>query len=71
MAKNLTRKNFFLAAAFLFPGVALLFNTNSYHADKHHLNTHYLVAGIALVIIGLYFGWKSFKYGNTPNDRGL
>lgn len=71
MAKNLTRKNFFIAAAFLFPGVALLFNTNSYHADKNNLNTAYLVVGIVLVLIGCFFGWKSFKYGNTPNDRGL
>ena len=65
MSKNLTRKNFFLAAICLFPGIVLLFNTNSYHADKNHLNTAYLIAGIVLVLVGLFFGYKSFKYGST------
>ncbi len=69
MAKNLTRKNFFLATICLFPGVALLFNTNSYHADKNNLNTAYLIVGIALVLAGLFFGYKAAKYGSVPNEN--
>lgn len=69
--KNLTRKNFFLTVAFAFPAFALLINTNSYFADKHHLNTAYLIAGIALVLVAAYFGYKTIKYGSVPEDKGL
>lgn len=64
MAKNLTRRWFFGAVILAFPGVALLFNTNSYHADKHHLGWAYLVVGIVLCLGAIYCLSKANKLGN-------
>ncbi|HRP30429.1 MAG TPA: hypothetical protein PKV73_00990 [Agriterribacter sp.] len=64
MAKNVTRSWFKMAVLLSFPGVILLFNTNSAFADKHKLNGAYLIVGIALVLGALYCLWQANKYGN-------
>lgn len=69
MSKNVTRKWFTWAVILAFPGVVLLFNTNSYHADKNNLNTAYLLVGIALCLGALYCLWNANKYGNPKDDK--
>lgn len=69
MAKNPTRKWFIIAVCLAFPAFMLLINTNSYHADKNHLNTHYLVVGIVLAIGALFCLYKANKIGNPGKPK--
>lgn len=69
MSKNPVRKWFTIAVVLAFPGVVLLFNTNSYHADKNNLNTAYLVVGIALCLSALYCLYKANKLGNPGKPK--
>lgn len=68
---NLTRRWFLFTVVFAFAAFMLLINTNSAHADKHKLNTHYLVVGIALALVAAFGLSKVVKYGGTKgSDRG-
>jgi membrane protein DedA with SNARE-associated domain len=64
MAKNVTRSWFTRAVLLAFPGVVLLFNTNSYFADKHKINGLFVVLGIVLCLGAGYCLWQANKYGN-------
>lgn len=65
------KKWFAGAVLFAFPGVALLFNTNSYHADKHGIGWLYIVVGVALCLGCIYCFKKVNDYAGTKgSDRG-
>lgn len=69
MAKNVVRRWFTFAVLLAFPGVILLFNTNSYHADKNNLNTAYLIAGIVLCLGALFCLYKANQLGNPGKPK--
>lgn len=50
-------------------GVVSFFQINSYQADKHHLNTFWLVVGIVLVLVSGYFLYRVTKT-TTGGDGG-
>jgi uncharacterized membrane protein YGL010W len=65
---NLTRKWFLAMCICAFAAAMLLFNTNSYHADKNNLNTHYLVVGIVLALAAVVCLLKVMKYGRASKE---
>jgi len=67
--KNLTRKNFIFMCIAAAAAFMLLINTNSYHADKSHLNTAYLIAGLLFAAVAVFFLIKVIKYGATNDDK--
>lgn len=52
-------------AVLAFASVLCFFQINSYRADKHHLNTFYIVAGIVLALGAIFF----LKKANEIQDN--
>lgn len=52
---------FTLTVVTAFLAMISYFQINSYFADKHKLNTFFLVTGIVLTVLSLFFIWKANK----------
>lgn len=52
---------FTLCVISAFAGMICYFSINSWFADKHKLNTEFLIAGIAFTILSLFFIYKAQK----------
>lgn len=65
---NPTRKWFLITVFAAFVAAILLFNTNSYFADKHKINNVYLVVGILFTLGAVYSLIKTIRYGSTPKS---